>query len=183
MTPLEEDIQTLLDGCKKNDRKAQEQLYNRFYSVMMAFCVRYTKNQMDAIEVLNDGFLKVFKNIHQYDAAKASVYTWIRKIVINASIDFLRKQTLKYTSIVPGTEEEPAIESEVIEKMDAEELLSMIRQLSPATQLVFNLYTVDGFNHREIGTMLGISEGTSKWHLSEARRQLKQIIQAVRLYP
>lgn len=128
------------------------------------------------MQVLNDGFLKVFKNIDVYDPFKASLYTWIRKIIINTALDFLRKQPIVYGSYISDMKEEPAIENSTIQKIDADELLSKIKQLPPATQLVFNLYTIEGFNHREIGEMLNISEGTSKWHVSEARKQLKQLI-------
>jgi RNA polymerase sigma factor (sigma-70 family) len=172
----EDDIQTLIEGCKKNNRRAQELLYKKFYVVMSSLCLRYTNNKQDAMQILNDGFLKVFKNIGSYDLEKATVYTWIRKIMINTSIDFLRKQPIIYTSSLSDINEETAIENNIIQKLDADELLMLIKELPPATQLVFNLYTVEGFNHREIGDMLGISEGTSKWHVSEARKQLKQSI-------
>jgi RNA polymerase sigma factor (sigma-70 family) len=166
----------LIEGCKKNDRKAQELLYKKFYVAMTVLCIRYISNQQDAMQVLNDGFLKVFKNIQLYDAAKASLYTWIRKIIINTAISFLRKQPITYTIDASAVNDEVVIENTIIQKMDADELLSIIKKLPKATQLVFNLYTVDGFNHREIAEMLGISEGTSKWHVSEARRLLKQLI-------
>ncbi len=176
MPPIEDDIHALIEGCKKNDRKAQELLYKRFYAAMAALCIRYIPNPQDVMQVLNDGFLKVFKSIQTYDALKSSLYTWIRKIMINTSIDFLRKQPIVYAIDISGMTEEPAVENFIVQKLDADELLAIIKRLPKATQLVFNLYTVDGFNHREIGELLGISEGTSKWHVSEARKQLKQSI-------
>jgi RNA polymerase sigma factor (sigma-70 family) len=171
----EDDIQKLIKGCKENNRKAQELLYKKFYAAMLSLCIRYTNDQHDAMLVLNDGFLKVFKNISSYSPYKGGLYTWIRKIIINTALDFLRKEKLTYSGSLSDIEE-PAIESSIIQKTDADELLFSIKQLPPATQVVFNLYTIDGFNHREIAEILGISEGTSKWHLSEARRQLKQLI-------
>jgi RNA polymerase sigma factor (sigma-70 family) len=176
LPPIEDDIQVLIEGCKKNDRKAQGLLYNKFYVAMAAICARYINNKQDAMQVLNDGFLKVFKNIKSYDAGIASLYTWVRKIIINTAIDFLRKLPVAYTADLSDIKEETAIENHVIQKMNADELLGLIKQLPKATQLVFNLYSVDGFNHREIAEMLSISEGTSKWHVSEARKQLKQSI-------
>jgi RNA polymerase sigma-70 factor (ECF subfamily) len=172
----EEDIEALIKGCKENNRKAQERLYKKFYPGMASLCIRYIDDQQDAMQVLNDGFLKIFKNIDTYSPFKASLYTWIRKIVINTALDFLRKKTLKYSDDISDLETEPAIVSSIVQKIDAEDLLNAIKQLPSATQLVFNLYTVDGFNHREIAEMLSISEGTSKWHLSDARRQLKQLV-------
>lgn len=177
MPHIDDDIQALIEGCKKNDRKAQELLYKRFYAAMAALCLRYISNEQDAMQALNDGFLKVFKSIHQYDAAKAVLYTWIRKIMINSAIDFLRKQPIRYTCDISEIDEGAPIESAVIRKMDADELLGLIKKLPKATQLIFNLYTADGYDHREIAEMLGISEGTSRWHLSEARKKLKQSIE------
>ena len=179
MPPIDDDIQVLIEGCKKNDRKAQGLLYSKFYVQMAALCARYVSNQQDAAQVLNDGFLKVFRKIHSYDAAKAGLSTWIGKIMINTAINFLRTNKIIYASDESAIAEEAAIETSIIQKLDAEELRSLIRQLPKATQLVFNLYTVDAFNHREIAEMLGISEGTSKWHLSEARKQLRKSIESL----
>jgi RNA polymerase sigma factor (sigma-70 family) len=174
----------LIGGCQKNDRKAQEELYKRYYQAMMVICIRYTRNGNDAVEVLNDGFLKAFTHINRYDIAKASFYTWLRRIIINTAIDFLRKRSLNLLmDELPGQQEEPFIENEAVQKLSGEELLKMVRQLPVATRLIFNLYTIDGFNHREIASMMSISEGTSKWHLSEARRQLKRIINLTESYP
>jgi RNA polymerase sigma factor (sigma-70 family) len=173
----DDDIQILIGGCLKNDRKAQEHLYKRFYQAMMTLCVRYAKDRDDALEMLNDAFLKIFIRIRQYDPTKGALYTWMRKIVINTAIDFLRKQqNVPVAEVALTNEEEPGIENEAVQKMNGDELLGMIRQLPAATGMVFNLYIVDGFTHREIASMLAISEGTSRWHLSEARRQLKLII-------
>ena len=177
MPSSEDDIQILIGGCLKNDRKAQEQLYKKFYHAMMALCVRYAKDKNDALEILNDGYLKVFKNMDQYDAARASLYTWMRRIMINTTIDFLRKRQVYHNmDILTDMEEEAGIENDAIQKMNGGELLKAIRQLPTTTCTVFNLYAIDGFSHREIAALLQISEGTSRWHLSEARRQLKIII-------
>jgi RNA polymerase sigma factor (sigma-70 family) len=180
----EDDIQILIGGCLKNDRKAQEGLYKRFYQAMMALCVRYTKDRQDALEVLNDGFLKVFKRIGQYDAAKASLYTWMRKIVINTAIDFLRKHQVYHNmEVLLAEDEDTGIENDAVQKLSGDELLKMIRQLPPTTRLVFNMYIIDGFSHRDIASLLGIGEGTSRWHLNEARRQLKIIIHLMEANP
>jgi len=144
---------------------------------MMNFCLRYTKNEMDAMEVLNSGFYKVFKNIHQYDPDKASLYTWIRTIIINNCLDFIRVKEKNIKAEELDKAEEIELEPEIISKMKSVDLLEMIRQLPTATQTVFNLYVIEGYTHKEIGQRVGISEGTSKWHLSEARKILKQLIQ------
>jgi RNA polymerase sigma factor (sigma-70 family) len=173
----EKDIDAIIAGCRKGSRKAQEQLYRNYYKAMANLCLRYTKNESDAIEVLNNGFLKVFKNIQRYEPAQASLYTWIRTIVINSCLDFIRarQRIEQHQELSEATEVH--IAPEAIGKMKAAELLHLIRQLAPATQAVFNLYVVEGYNHREIAGLLSISEGTSKWHLSEARKNLQQMIQ------
>ena len=177
MLSSENDIQILIRGCLENNRNAQERLYKRFYPVLMPLCVRYVRDRNDALEVLNDAFLKVFKQLSTYDTSKAMLATWMRRIVINTAIDHLRRQkTIRDREMFPDHIEEPGIDNEAISKMNGEELLRLIRQLPVTTRLVFNLYGIDGFSHREIAEMLGISEGTSRWHLSDARRQLKLII-------
>ena len=149
---------------------------------MMALCVRYIRNRENAVEVMNDGFLKMFRNIGQYDAAKASLYTWMRRVMINTAIDYIRRQHIHADmDMLPDFEEGPGVENEALLKFSGEELLNMIRQLPNTTCLVFNLYAIDGFNHREIGELLQISEGTSRWHLSEARKQLKTLIHLMEL--
>jgi RNA polymerase sigma factor (sigma-70 family) len=175
--PSEEDIQILIRGCLKNDRRAQEELYKRYYPAMMSLCLRYVRERNDAVEVLNDAWLKVFKQLARYDAAKAALYTWMRTIVINTALDALRKQKAIRSREVQGVgEEEPGIDNDAISKLSGNELLVLITRLPITTRLVFNLYSIDGFSHREIADMLGISEGTSRWHLSDARRQLRLII-------
>lgn len=167
----------LVRGCIVNDRRAQEQLYKQFYGPMASICMRYTRNQHDAIEVLHNGFLKVYKNIQRFDASKASLYTWIRTIVIHTAIDFIRQKSRWY---IPQSEIEKAdhtgVDAEAISRMGSQELLKLVQELPPATQTVFNLYVVEGYTHKEIGELLDISDGTSKWHLSEARRQLQKLV-------
>jgi RNA polymerase sigma factor (sigma-70 family) len=166
----------IINGCKKGDQRAQEKLYRNYYRAMMTVCLRYTRNDEDAVEVLNNGFLKVFKNIQRYESGKASLYTWIRTLVVHSCLDFI-KQKQKLEKIDEWKEEAEAhIDPEVIGKIKTNELLQQVRKLPPATQAVFNLYVIEGYNHKEIGQLLNISEGTSKWHLSEARKNLQLLI-------
>lgn len=168
----------MIASCKKGDRKAQEQLYRSYYKAMMGLCLRYTKNEPDAVEILNGAFLKVFTHIQRYDPAQGSIYTWIRTIVVHSCLDFVK---LKSRS-VPHKELDQALEvhldADAVSKLEVAVLLQLIRQLPPATQAVFNLYVMEGYNHAEIGQLLAISEGTSKWHLSEARKRLQQMIRS-----
>jgi RNA polymerase sigma-70 factor (ECF subfamily) len=176
LTASEKDITDIIEGCKKDDRKAQEQLYRSYYRAMMNLCLRYTKNESDALVAMNTGFYKVYKNIHRFDGAKASLYTWIRTIIINSCLDSIKNNE----SLSGAGELEQAanihVPPAVISSMSATEILKLVRDLSPATQAVFNLYVMEGYNHAEIAAMAGISEGTSKWHLSEARKKLRKMI-------
>lgn len=169
----------LINGCIDNDRKAQERLYKQFYVAMMSVCMRYTRNEDDAMEVLHNGFLKVYKNIHRFDSLKAGLYTWIRSIMIHSAIDFIRQNVKHSRQVEIDKATEPYIDSEAVEKLNAQELLQVVRKLPPATQTVFNLYIIEGFTHKEIGIMIGISEGTSKWHLSEARRLMRKLLKTL----
>ena len=167
----------MIRGCLKNDRRAQEELYKRFYPAMISLCLRYLRDRNDAVEVLNDAFLKVFRQLSRYDPSRAVLYTWIRTIVINTALDTLRKQKIiRNREMLSNEEEEPGIDNDALSKLSGDELLSLIRRLPTTTSLVFNLYVVDGYAHREIAALLSISEGTSRWHLNDARRQLKTII-------
>jgi RNA polymerase sigma-70 factor (ECF subfamily) len=128
------------------------------------------------MEVLNTGFYKVFKSINRYDSRQGSPYTWIRTIIVNSCLDFIKKKESRFVTHELNGEEPVYVTPEAITKMDAAALLTLIRQLPPATQAVFNLYVIDGYTHKEIGALLKISEGTSKWHLSEARKLMQQLI-------
>jgi RNA polymerase sigma factor (sigma-70 family) len=143
---------------------------------MMNLCLRYTKNETDAMEALNTGFYKVYKAIDRYDAKKASLYTWIRTIIINSCLDFIKARAGQL--VREELDQAAAIDMppDVFIKMSAAEILQLVRQLPPATQGVFNLYVMEGYSHKEIAQLMNISEGTSKWHLSEARRILQQLI-------
>jgi RNA polymerase sigma-70 factor (ECF subfamily) len=172
----EQNIDDLINGCKAGNRKAQEQLYRSYYRAMINLCLRYTKTEHDALEVLNTGFYKVFKNIHRYNTAQATLYTWIRTIIINSCLDFIKANQYRSETGELDQADTIHIQPAIIAKMSADDILQLVRQLPPATQAVFNLYVIEGYNHIEIAKLAGISEGTSKWHLSEARKKLQAMI-------
>jgi RNA polymerase sigma-70 factor (ECF subfamily) len=172
----EQNIDSIIGGCKTGNRKAQEQLYRSYYRAMMTLCLRYTKTETDALEVLNTGFYKVFKNIHRYNPGKATLYTWMRTVIINSCLDFIKAKQSSMETGELARADSVHVPPAVVAKMSASEILLLVRQLPPATQAVFNLYVMEGYNHIEIAAMLGISEGTSKWHLSEARKRLQKMI-------
>lgn len=174
------DIEVIISDCKKGNRLAQEKLYRSFYSAMMNICLRYTKNDADAVEVLNTGFYKVFKSIYTYTPGKAGAYTWIRTIIINTCLNFIRsKQRDVITAKEITEQEEPAIHPDIIARLNSAEILRLVQLLPPATQAAFNLFIIDGFTHKQIAAMLQISEGTSKWHVSEARKFLQQQLKSL----
>ena len=182
MSKEEEHILRIIEGCIKDDRKAQEQLYRSYYRAMMTLCLRYTKNESDAMEVLNSGFYKVYKNISRYDSQKASLYTWIRTIIINSGLDMVKSNQ---QTAGTGELEQAAnihVPPDAIAALSAAAILQLARALPPATQAVFNLYVIEGYTHKEIAGLMMISEGTSKWHLSEARKKLQTMIKTAGSY-
>jgi RNA polymerase sigma factor (sigma-70 family) len=165
-------IKQLIKGCVSNERRSQELLYRQFYNPMMAVCFRYIRNREDAIEVLHTGFLKVFQNIKSFDETKSALFTWIHTIMVRTSIDFLRKKNPLVQAVEWTESTEPEIQAEVLVSKSADEILYFLKELSDTTAAVFNLHVVEGYNHKEIAQLLTISEGTSKWHLSEAKKKL-----------
>lgn len=166
----------LTQGCVSNDRRSQEALYKQYYRPMIALCTRYVRNQEDAVEVLHTGFLKVFQNIGSFDETKSALFTWIHTIMVRTAIDFLRKKSPLTQEVEWIEATEPEIQANVLVDKSGEEIMSFLKQLPQNTAMVFNLYVIEGYNHKEIGKLLNISDGTSKWHLSEAKNQLAKLI-------
>ena len=174
MVTVEQDIELLLEGCLANNRKAQEGLYRQFYGFAMTIALRYSRDEHDAADIMSHAFVKVFKNIHSYDSKKGSLHAWIKKIVMNEGLDHIKSRKRFSDNVDVETIAEPEVNNAALELMGSEEIMNIIKRLPPATHAVFILYAVEGYNHREISERLGISEGTSKWHLSEARKTLQQ---------
>lgn len=168
----------LVKGCINNDRAAQETLYKLFYAEMLRVCYSYIPDKELAKEAFNSGFLKVFQSINNFDIEKGVLGGWIRKIMIYTSIDLCRKE-LKFNTVSFDLKEHDDyfISPSALEKIYFEEILQSIRTLPLATQTVFNLSVLDGFTHKEIGEQLNISEGTSRWHLAEAKRKLRELLE------
>lgn len=173
---MEDHLAPLLEGCRKGNRKSQELLYKQFYGYAMSVCMRYTRSKTEAMEVLNDGFLKVFTRINRYDPAR-SFKGWLRRILINTALDAYRKQAKHYFHEDVHTASISPVNASIISELAHEELIAMVQRLTPAYRMVFNLYAIDGFTHEEIAGQLGISEGTSKSNLARARMHLKEMIQ------
>ncbi|MCB0483263.1 MAG: RNA polymerase sigma factor [Flavobacteriales bacterium] len=172
---------TLLKQCIANDCRAQLELYKRCYPTLLSVCLRYESNKEDAEFLLNNGFMKILTHLSSYTSEKP-FEAWIRRIMLNAIIDNFRKYSkhknvLDFKDIATdGTENHWVNYNSADLQYEAEELLAMVRSLPTESRRVFNLYAIDGYSHKEIGEKLGISDGTSKWHLSFARKKLREML-------
>jgi len=165
----------LISGCIEGNRRMQEELYRRFSPRMYAVCLRYASSSEEAEDILQEGFIKIFKKLGSY-RGDGSFEGWIRRIFVNTAIEHFRRR--RY--LQPVTEkEENTIEGKflsVLDELGEKDILELVRQLSPGYRTVFNMYVVEGYTHKEIGDMLGISEGTSKSQLSRAKVILQDMV-------
>lgn len=169
MTPDDQ----LIQGCINGDRQAQRQLYDTYARRMFGVCLRYTKNREEAEEVLQEGLLKVFNKIGDFKKA-GSLESWIKRIIINTSLDFYRRD--KSRQMETEWRDDLTISVEPMNDLKAKELLKVIQSLPAGFRTVFNLFAVEGYSHSEIASMLNISEGTSKSQYARARQHLMKII-------
>lgn len=154
----------------------QEILYHRFASKMYAVCLRYCKDAEDAQDLLQDGFVKIFKNLEKF-RGEGSFEGWIRRIFVNTSIEHFRK-TVKTQSVTDSQElviEDPSWNA--LDNLAEKDIIKMIQELSPGYRQVFNMYVIEGYSHKDIGDILGISEGTSKSQLARAKGILKKMVE------
>jgi RNA polymerase sigma factor (sigma-70 family) len=165
----------LLQGCIEGNRRMQEELYRRFSPRMYAVCLRYASNAEEAEDILQEGFIKIFKKLDSF-RSEGSFEGWIRRIFVNTAIEQFRRK--RY--LLPVTEkEENTIEGKyfsVLDELAEKDILSLVQELSPGYRTVFNMYVVEGYTHKEIADMLGISEGTSKSQLSRAKVILQEMV-------
>lgn len=167
-------IQELIRQCKANEPKAQELLYKQFAGKMLGVCMRYAIDRMEAEDMLQNGFIRVFQKIGGY-REEGSFEGWVRRIIVHSAIECYRKH-YKLLHVV-ATEEsatEISVNAAAAANLNAQDLMALIQQLSPGYRMVFNLYAIEGYSHREISQMLGITEGASKSQLSRARGILKE---------
>lgn len=169
------DYYVLVKDCLKGKPAAQKQLYEHFAAGMLSVCYRYTKSMADAEDVLQEGFVKVFLNLHQY-GFRGELGGWVRRIMVTTAINFL-KRNARYQSELLFAEDHlhvAAHDHHPEVRLEAKELADLIRQLPPGYQTIFNLYAVEGFNHVEIGKILGIQESTSRSQYARSRALLIQ---------
>jgi RNA polymerase sigma factor (sigma-70 family) len=165
----------LIRGCLKGDRVSQKQLYEMHSAKMYAVCYRYVKDSMQAQDILITAFMKVFEKISQFKS-EGSFEGWIRRIMVNEALSYLRKQRSMYVETdLDQADREPDYEN-LANHLEAEDLLRMIADLPSGYRVVFNMYAIDGYSHKEIADHLGISENTSKSQLSRARTYLQKLL-------
>jgi RNA polymerase sigma-70 factor (ECF subfamily) len=161
----------LIETCLKDNPKAQKMLYDTYSSVLFGICLRYSKNEEEAQDILQDSFIKIFTKLDTYQFT-GSFEGWLKRIVTNTSIEYYRKKiTIEHLEEI-GFNPYLAIDSD--RGLEVEELLKMIQELPEGYRMVFNMYAIDGYTHGEIATKLNISEGTSKSQLSRARAYLQR---------
>ena len=175
---MAEKLDILIKGCRKGRPKSQEELYRRFASAMYGICLQYASGEEDAQDILQEGFIKVFGKLDQVKNP-AAFPGWIRRIMINTALEKYRSQVLLQR--VDDAKDENLVLSgdEVLNDLTCEELVALIQTLSPKYRMVFNLYAIEGYNHKEISETLGISVGTSKSNLSRARAILQEKIKNI----
>lgn len=169
---LKQQEHNLINACINKERWAQQQLYQEYYGKMMGVCLRYANNNEDARDILHEGFIKVFRNLHRYKPG-TSLGAWIRRIMINTSIDYYRKSIRRRTEDIEQAQHHSSHEVDAISRCSADEIMESVQKLSPAYRAVFNLYAIEGYPHKEIANKLGISESTSRSNLVKARAKLK----------
>ncbi len=178
--PERQQLIHIIQGCVNANRQSQKEFYHLYYGFAMGVCMRYCTTHDDAMEVVNDGFLKVFKSIGSFSPRhenyEQSLMGWMKTIIINTAIDHFRKHKHTYlTDEMEGSHVEmPDIAETAIDSMSYKEIIGMVQSLSPSYRIVFNLHIIDGFKHEEIAQQLNISVGTSKSNLAKARMNIQK---------
>lgn len=167
----------IIEGCRKGDAVSQRELYERFAGVMFGVCCRYVKDKAVAEDLLHDGFIIVFTKINEF-RGEGSFEGWCRRVFVNTALGYLRKKNpLTNSEIVEEVRTLDNGQADVLEKMSGNELLAVIAELPDGYRTILNLYAVEGYSHKEIGEMLGISENTSRSQYSRARNKLIEMLE------
>ena len=173
-TPQSTDAE-LVAGCRQQHRLAQRYLYQRYYGKMLGICMRYTSRREEAEDVLNRAFLKIFQNTGEYEE-QGSLSGWMATITLRTAIDYVRAN-VKYSQVMDfDSDHDFPLDAGAIENLYAQDLYRLIQKLPPTSRAVFSLNAVEGYTHREIAEKLDINVNTSKWHLAEAKKQLREWI-------
>lgn len=176
MTETEQqEIAALARACKGRDAIAQQRVFKKYYGLMLAVCIRYAPNREEARDMLQDGFVKIFEKIDQYDESYSFV-AWMKRIMINTAIDQYRKNMRTPTSDDETVLLNESVDEDAIASLGYQEILKLIQLLPKGYRTVFNLYVIEGYSHKEIADKLGVAEGTSKSQLNKAKKILQKKI-------
>jgi RNA polymerase sigma-70 factor (ECF subfamily) len=167
-----------IQACVARERWAQRKLYEDYYSPLMGLCMRYADHQEDALDILHDGYIKIFRHIGKYQPG-TSLIAWMRRIMVNTAIDYYRKKTRRRTEDLDSAHNVQALDASVVSSMTTTEILKCIQELSPAYRSVFNLYVIEGYSHKEVADILNITESTSRSNLVKARIKLREMLAAL----
>jgi RNA polymerase sigma-70 factor (ECF subfamily) len=170
---LERAEQDFVAALVRQERWAQQQLYEQHYGRMMGICLRYAGSRDEALDLLHEGFIKAFQNIGRYRPGTA-LTAWIRTIVVNTCIDYYRKNQRRRTQDLDDAWQHANDDPDALSQLSEQEILAAVQELSPAYRTVFNLYVVEGYSHKEIGDALQITESTSRSNLVKARIKLQE---------
>ncbi|SNS02343.1 RNA polymerase sigma-70 factor, ECF subfamily [Belliella buryatensis] len=170
--------QHLIEKAKNGDEKAIEMLYKQFYGYAMSIALRYSNSRDESCEIVNDSFMKMFDKLHQYNEEN-SFKGWFRRILVNTSIDYYRKNVKHFAIMDIDQLEVESLNPEVIDHLSKEDILSLLRELPDMLRIVFNMYEIEGFAHNEIGDQLGIPASSSRGYLARAKQCLREKINAV----
>jgi RNA polymerase sigma-70 factor (ECF subfamily) len=171
-----EDQKKIIKGCIAGKIRAQEELYKQFAPKMFGVCLRYAKDTTEAEDNLQEGFIKVFQNIDKF-RSEGSLEGWIRRIMVNVSLEKYRKQHQIYPVEDISIYEESSFSDDILARIATQDLIELIQKLPTRYRMVFNLYAIEGLNHNEISDEMGITVGTSKSNLSRARDILKRKVE------
>lgn len=170
------DEHLIIKACVQQERWAQQQVYESYYSAMMSVCLRYSNNEQEAFDILQEGFIKVFRYVAKYKPG-TSLYSWIKRIMVNTAIDYYRKENRRRTEDIETAYSVGSNDPNAVSQMAQQEILEAIQSLTAAYRNVFNLYVLEGYSHKEIGELLNISESTSRSNLVKARSKLRVILE------
>lgn len=171
----EDNLDSVIKACISNNSQAQRTLIKLHLSFAKSICARYSSNEQEVEEMVNDGFLKIFNNLPKYDSAQP-FKAWVRTIMVNTAIDYYRSNKKYQLHIAVDEIEITDFDDDVISQLSVEEIMGLVRKLSPMYRMVFMLYVVEGYKHKEIAERLSIQEGTSKSNLQDARIKLQEMI-------
>ena len=169
------DEKNIITGCINGERVSQKQLYEHFASKMLGVCMRYAKDRAEAEDMLQEGFIKVFNNIAKFKN-EGSFEGWVRRIMVFTAINIYKYRSRKFQETLDNEPADSPFQENVIDQISAKEIIALVQQMPEGYRLVFNLYAIEGYTHKEIGELLGIAEGTSKSQYSRAKSYMQVVL-------